>query len=101
MVFEEYGVTRSTGQRLTVIRTWHDIVLANAIAGDMQYVFLPILHHIMIIYVTFLTSFSWQFGAVLPITGRTHDDTNTIFTDDAEYNELVVQYVPRMEAKNA
>lgn len=55
----------------------------------------------MIIYVTFLTSFSWQFGAVLPITGRTHDDTNTIFTDDAEYNELVVQYVPRMEAKNA
>ncbi|KAI5852547.1 glycoside hydrolase superfamily [Morchella snyderi] len=79
MVFEEYGVTRSTGQRLTVIRTWHDIVLANAIAGDMY----------------------WQFGAVLPITGRTHDDTNTIFTDDAEYNELVVQYVPQMEAKNA
>lgn len=47
-----------------------------------------------------ITIYSWQFGTVLPTAGRTHDDTNTIFTDDAEYNELVVQYVTRMEAKN-
>lgn len=47
-----------------------------------------------------ITFFSWQFGAVLPSAGRTHDDTNTIYTDDAEYNELIVQYVTRMEAKN-
>lgn len=35
MVFEEYGVPRASGQRLNVIRNWHNIVLANAIAGDM------------------------------------------------------------------
>lgn len=35
MVFEEYGVPRASGQRLSVLRTWHNIVLANSIAGDM------------------------------------------------------------------
>ncbi|RPB05406.1 glycoside hydrolase, partial [Choiromyces venosus 120613-1] len=79
MVLEEYSVPRSSGLRLSVYRTWHDIVLANAIAGDMY----------------------WQFGTMLSNAGRTHDDTNRMCTDDAEYNELVVQYVTRIEAKNA
>lgn len=35
MVFEEYGVPRASGQRLSVLRTWHNIVIANAISGDM------------------------------------------------------------------
>jgi len=77
MVLEEYGVSTSSGQRMTIIPEWHSTVLANNIAGDMY----------------------WQFGDVLPVTGRTSDDGYTIFTDNtAQYGPLVLNYVPEMDA---
>lgn len=42
---------------------------------------------------------SWQFGDVLPNAGRTSDDGNTIFTDDSDYNTLVVQFAAKMDAR--
>ncbi|KAI5778740.1 glycoside hydrolase [Geopyxis carbonaria] len=79
VVFEEYGIPRSTGVRTAELTTWHKTVLANNIAGDMY----------------------WQFGTTLPNAGKTHDDTFTIFTDDSDYASLVTSYVTQMEAKNA
>lgn len=77
-IFEEYGVPRSTNLRDTVIPQWHAAVLSSVVAGDLY----------------------WQFGTTLPITGKTSDDTNTIFTSDDDYDTLVTNYVPQMEAKN-
>ena len=79
MVLEEYGIPRETGVRLAEITKWHNAVLGTSIAGDMY----------------------WQFGTTLPNAGRTHDDSFAIFTDDSDFNALVVQYAAQMEVKNA
>lgn len=79
MIIEEYGIPRETGVRTAELAKWHAAVLGTTIAGDMY----------------------WQFGTTLPSAGRTHDDGFAIFTDDTDFNQLVVQYAASMEAKNA
>lgn len=79
VIFEEYGIPRSTNVRTAEIQKWHQAVLATSISGDLY----------------------WQYGATLPSAGKTHDDTFTIFDSDSDFNTLVTNYVPQMEAKNA
>ncbi|TGZ82488.1 glycoside hydrolase [Ascodesmis nigricans] len=77
VILEEYGIPRDTGVRTVELQKWHGTVLNSEIAGDMY----------------------WQFGTTLPVAGRTHDDTFSIFTDDSDYGVLVVDYAKEFEAK--
>ncbi|KAI5790596.1 glycoside hydrolase superfamily [Peziza echinospora] len=69
VVLEEYGVPEDGATRETWIKTWHNDIKSAGVDGD-QY---------------------WQFGLTLS-GGKTHDDTYTIFTDESNYNSLVVDW---------
>ncbi|KAI5776472.1 glycoside hydrolase superfamily [Geopyxis carbonaria] len=68
-VLEEYGVPEDGTTRTTWMNTWHDMIKSSGMAGDMF----------------------WQFGLTLS-GGKTHDDTYTIFTDESNYQSLVVDW---------
>ncbi|EWC44386.1 hypothetical protein DRE_01212 [Drechslerella stenobrocha 248] len=79
MLFEEYGVTRSTGLRDTYHQQYHDTVFANNIAGDMF----------------------WQFGTTVPNWGKSYDDGYSIYPADTyQWKTFVVDWAAKMATKN-
>ncbi|KAL7274196.1 hypothetical protein RUND412_002911 [Rhizina undulata] len=68
-VLEEYGVPEKGTTRTTVMAEWHDTMKSSGLTADMF----------------------WQFGLTLS-GGKTSDDTYTIYTDDSNYQTLVVDW---------
>ncbi|KAI5791926.1 glycoside hydrolase superfamily [Geopyxis carbonaria] len=67
-VLEEYGL-KDESLRTEVINSWHQTVTENGVTGDMY----------------------WQFGLTLS-AGATSDDKYTIFVEDSNFQELVVDW---------
>ncbi|KAF3916598.1 hypothetical protein ABW20_dc0103372 [Dactylellina cionopaga] len=79
MLFEEYGVTRDSGQRDVYHQQYHDTVFASSIAGDMF----------------------WQFGTTVPNWGKSYDDGYSIYpADTTQWTNFVVNWAVKMDSKN-
>lgn len=69
-MLEEYGVAEDGDPRTTWMRTWHDAIKDSGLEGDMY----------------------WQFGMKGLSSGTSHDDGYTIYSDEDNYQELVVDW---------